>query len=68
MLPTMVKKTMDQHVVLNLASTIVVSTSFDMWMFHDSVDIFNFVINFTSNTYVPMHITVGLFEMNETTE
>ncbi len=50
MLPTMVKKTMDQHVVPNFASTIVVSTSFDMWMFHDGVDTFNFVINFMSDT------------------
>ncbi len=50
MLPTMVKKTMDQHVVSNLASTIVVSISFDMWMSHDDVDTFNFVINFLSDT------------------
>jgi hypothetical protein len=50
MLPTMVKKTMDQHVVPNLASTIIVSISFDMWMCHDCVDTFNFVINFLSDT------------------
>jgi len=50
MLATMVKKIMDQHFVLNLVSTIVVSTSFDMWMFHDSVDTFSFVINFLNDT------------------
>ncbi len=50
MLLTMVKKTMDQHVVSNLTSTIVVSTSFDLWMSHDNVDTFSFVINFLSDT------------------
>ncbi len=50
MLPTMVKKTMDQHAMPNLASTIVVSTKYDMRMSHDGVDIFSFVINFMSDT------------------
>jgi hypothetical protein len=50
MLATVVKKIMDQHFVPNLASTIVVSTSFDMWMFHDGVDTFSFVINFLNDT------------------
>ncbi len=38
-LPTMVKKTMDHHVLPNLASTTVVSTSFDLWMSHGVVNI-----------------------------
>jgi hypothetical protein len=50
MLATMVKKIMDQYFVPNLASTIVVSTSFDMWMSQDGVDTFSFVINFLNET------------------
>jgi hypothetical protein len=48
-LPTMVKKTMDRHVLPNLALTILVSTSFDLWMFHGGDDIFALVINFLSD-------------------
>jgi hypothetical protein len=65
-LPTMVKKTMDHHVLPNLALTIVVSTSFNLWMFHGGVDAFVLVINLLSDNWVPMHITLGLFKVNET--
>jgi hypothetical protein len=40
------------------------SISFDLWMFHDDVDIFTLVINFLNDNWVSMHIIVGLFEMN----
>jgi hypothetical protein len=40
--------------------------SFDLWMSRNDVDIFTLVINFLNDTWVPMHITMGLFEMNET--
>ncbi len=63
----MIKKTMDQHVLPNLASTIVVSPSFDLWMSWNNMDIFTLVINFLNDTCVPMHIIVGLFEMNKMT-
>jgi hypothetical protein len=33
-LPTMVKKTMDHHVLPNLALAIVVLASFNLWMSH----------------------------------
>jgi len=64
--PTMVKKTMNHHVLLNLTLTIVVSITFTLWMSRSRVDIFVLVINFLSDNWVPMHITVGLFEVNET--
>jgi hypothetical protein len=66
-LPTMIKKTMDQHVLPNLASTIVVFASFDLWMSHNNMDIFVLIINFLNHTWVPMHIIVGLFEVNKMT-
>ncbi len=61
---TMVKKTMDQHVLPNLASTIVMSTSFDLWMSCNNVNTFALVINFLNDTCAPMHVVVGLFEVN----
>jgi len=67
MLSTMIKKTMDQHVLPNLASTIIVSTSFDLWMPCNNMDIFALIINFLNDTWVPMHIIVGLFEVNKMT-
>jgi hypothetical protein len=50
MLLAMVKKTMDQHVLLSLAFTIVVSISFDLWMSHSGVDTFALVIKFFNDT------------------
>jgi hypothetical protein len=67
-LPTTVKNTMDHHVLSNLASTIVVFASFDLWMSCDGVDTFALVINFLNDNWVPMHVIVGLFEVNDTTK
>jgi hypothetical protein len=44
----------------------VIFASFDLWMFHNGVDIFYLIINFLNETRVPMHVNVGLFEVNET--
>jgi hypothetical protein len=67
MLSAMFKKTMDQqHVLLSLTSITIVFASFDLWMSCNDVDTFALVINFLNDTWVPMHITMGLFEMNET--
>jgi hypothetical protein len=67
MLRAVVKKTMDHHVLPNLALAIVVFASFNLWMSHGRVNIFALVINlFLSDNWVPMHTTVGLFEVNET--
>jgi hypothetical protein len=68
MLLTMVKKTMDQLVLSSLASKAIMSISFNSQMSYDIVDIFVLVINFLNDTEVPMHFTMGLFEVNETTE
>jgi len=50
---TMFKKTVDFHVLSNLTSTTVVSTSFDLWISHDNVDTFALVINFLNENWVP---------------
>ncbi len=68
MLPTTAKKTMNQHVLLSLKSNVVMSTSFDLWMSHNVVNTFALVINFLSDTWVLMHVNMGLFEVNEITK
>jgi hypothetical protein len=54
-----VKKTMDHHVLSNLASTIVVSINFDLWMFRYNVDTFALVTNFLNDNWVPMHVILN---------
>ncbi len=49
MLHVMVKKTIDHHVLSNLASTIVMSIHFDLWISHGNVDTFTLIINFFSD-------------------
>jgi len=67
MLSVMVKNTTEQqHVLLSLTSIVIVFVNFDLWMSHNDVDTFALVINFLNHTWVPMHITMGLFEMNKT--
>ncbi len=46
MLPTMVKKTLDQPVLPNLKITATILASFDLWMSCDGVDTFTLVIIF----------------------
>jgi hypothetical protein len=40
------KKTLDFHVLSNLAFITIISYSYDLWMFKGGVDIFALVINF----------------------
>ncbi len=65
MLPSMVKKTLDQHVLPNLKIAITILASFDLWMSHDSVDTFALVINFLNEAWVTMHVFVRLFKVYE---
>jgi len=47
---TIIKNTMDHHVLPNLTFATMVFASFDVWMFHGGVDTFVLVINFPSDT------------------
>ncbi len=49
---------------LKIAATIL--NSFNLWMSHGGVDTFVLVINFLNETWVLMHVIVGLFEVHET--
>ncbi len=65
-LPAMVKRTLDQHVLPNLKIATIVSVSFNLWMSHNGVDTFALVINFLNEAWASMHVIVGLFEVHET--
>lgn len=62
----MVNKAMDQHVLSNLAYITIMLISFVLWMCCSGVDTLVLVINFLSDTWVPMHIVVGFFDVDET--
>ncbi len=62
----MVKKTMQLHVLPELVKATTLSTSFDLWMFRGSVDTFALVINYLNESWMPQHVTIGLFEVHET--
>jgi hypothetical protein len=63
MLPPMVKKTMDQHVLQSLTSIAIASTSFDLWMSHGNVDTFALVIKVLNDMWVSMHIIMGCLKL-----
>ncbi len=48
-LPTMVKKTLDLHLLPNLAFVAIVCASFDLWISRDGMDIFALVIKNLNN-------------------
>jgi len=66
MLLAMVKKTLDQRVLPKLKIAAIVVTSFNLWMFRGGVDTFVVVINFLNETWVLMHVIMGLSEVHET--
>jgi hypothetical protein len=45
----------------------IFTTSFDLWIFKGIHDIFAIVINFLGFDWYPKHVTIGLFEITETT-
>jgi hypothetical protein len=49
-----------------LAYATTISCNFDLWMSKGDVDTFALVINFLNETWIPMYVIVGLFEVRET--
>jgi phage-related holin len=62
----MVTKYIDIHVLPKLASALVVSASFDLWMSKRGIDTFALVVNYLSKAWELVHVIVNLFEVNET--
>jgi hypothetical protein len=62
----MVQKTLDLHVFPNLSFVATIACSFDLWMCRGVVDTFTLVIIFLNESWNPIHVIVGLFEVDET--
>jgi hypothetical protein len=65
-LPTMVTKTMNLHMLPHLEFATIVSCNFDLCLSKNEVDTFALVINYLDKTCTFRHVTMGLFEMHET--
>jgi len=50
----------------NLAYATTISYNFDLWMSKGDVDNFALVINFLNESWIPMYVTMGLFQVHET--
>jgi hypothetical protein len=61
------EKTKQLYVLLALAECHFATTSFDFWIFKVAYDVFALDINFLRKDWQPEHVTIGLFEMIETT-
>jgi hypothetical protein len=67
-IPKLVAKTMENFVMLVLESSITSTTSIDLWMSKFGHDTFALVINFINSHQVPCHVTMGLFEVLDTSK
>jgi hypothetical protein len=59
----MVKKTLDLHLLPNLAFAAIVYASFDLWISRDSIDIFALVIKILNESWTPMHVTMAYLRL-----
>jgi len=58
---------MEHHILPSLAKVIMVTTTFDLWMFHGLFDTFTLVVNYINQKWEPCHTIMGIFEVHETT-
>jgi hypothetical protein len=63
----LVQKTKQEYVLLKLKQCYSTIASFDLWMLKGAHNVFALVIRFLSEEWQLQHITIGLFETNETT-
>ncbi len=62
----LVEKMKQEYMLPKLKQCYSVITSFDLWMSKGAHDVFTLVINFLNEKWQPKHVTIGLFEANET--
>ncbi len=67
-LPSLVEKTMimTTHVQVALADYLSTTYTFDLWMSKGAHDVFVVVVNFISSDWELNHVTIGLFEVMDT--
>jgi hypothetical protein len=61
------KHTLEKFVLPYVNGVVFVTTTFDLWMSKGAFDIFALVINFLTLDWESKHVTIGLFEENNTT-
>jgi hypothetical protein len=66
-LPRMVELTKNKYVFWSLESCHSCIVSFDVWMSKAKVDTFVMIVHFVNAQWEPCHITVGFFEIVDTT-
>ncbi len=62
----MLEKMKQNYVMPKLKQCYFATTSFQLWMLKGAHDVFALVISFLNEEWQPQHITIGLFETNET--
>jgi hypothetical protein len=63
----LMEKAKEEYVLPKLKHCYSTIASFDLWMSKGAHDVFALVISFLNEKWQPQHITIGLFEVNETT-
>jgi hypothetical protein len=58
---------MNLHVFPNLKFGGIMFVSFDLWMSRGGVDTFDLVINHLNDSWIFMHVIIGLLEVHDTT-
>jgi hypothetical protein len=67
-LPRMAKLTKDKYVYWSLESCHFCIVSFHLWMSKVRVDTFVMIVHFLNDQWEPCHITIGFFEIVNTTK
>jgi len=65
-LPSLVNTTSIEFVQPTLVECLIATCTFHLWMSKGAHDVFAMVVNFLSISSKPKHITIGLFEANNT--
>lgn len=65
-IPRMVDRCMQEYVYPFLRTCVSCTLTFDLWMSRGTQDTFVLVVNFLNETWEPKHITVGIFEADDT--
>jgi hypothetical protein len=63
---SLVVKTMEQYLILDLDSCVTTIAFFNLWMSRFGHHMLVLVINFINSLCVPCHVKMGLFEATDT--
>jgi hypothetical protein len=65
-IPNMVNKSIESHVIPTLIEATTITVTFDIWMSWEGFDMFVLVVNYISKKWVDCQITIGIFEVHKT--